>query len=86
VDVLCQNVARRHSEKIQGAEYFLRSLQSLSSWRIPRILWNANVHYRVDKSPPLGPAHSQNNVVHTLTSQLLLFDVLQHNLPFCTSA
>jgi hypothetical protein len=37
-----------------------------ASQKIPRLLWDTNVHYRVHKSPPMVPVLRNMNSVHTL--------------------
>jgi hypothetical protein len=38
-----------------------------ASQKIPRILWNTEVHYRIHKLPPTAPILSQLDKVHTPT-------------------
>jgi hypothetical protein len=55
------------------------------SWEIKRSSWNSKVHYRVHKTPPVGPVLLQMNPVHTLTSYYykIHFNI---TLPFLNSS
>jgi len=42
-----------------------------ASQKIPRILWNLKVNYRIHKTPPIFPILSQINPVYSYPSYLL---------------
>jgi hypothetical protein len=46
---------------LHGEEFLLRNWKS----KVPRILWNQNVHYCAGKNPSLDPILSQINPLHT---------------------
>jgi hypothetical protein len=50
---------------LYGAEPFLRINRFSASQEIPHILWNAKVHYRIQKCPPPVPIVSHLDPVHT---------------------
>ena len=63
-----------------------KAISSTSSQEIPRILWNANVHYRVHNSPQFVPVLIQINPIHALYSNswrsiLILSSHLRLSLP-----
>jgi hypothetical protein len=49
--------------------------QFAASQKIPRILWNPKVHYRIHKFPPPFFILSQLNPAHTPTSNFLNINI-----------
>lgn len=65
----------------QGSELFFKKLTvAQKSRKTDSFLWNANVHYRIHKSPPLGHILNQMNRVHTIISCLILSSNLSLSL------
>jgi hypothetical protein len=57
-----------HCNTELAAESFWEANSSPASPKIPSMLWNLKIHYRVHNSPPLSPILSQINLVYAISS------------------
>jgi hypothetical protein len=51
--------------------YLLHGAESSAGQKVPRILWNPQVHHRIHKRPPPVPILSKIDPVHATTSHFL---------------